>query len=308
MGRRRTIGRRSLRGRGSGRNRRDDRPARSDRGPPGPAQPTKTAPAGRAAGIDGERLVRIVALVLSGLLVVAIAARSSRSSTNLERLAFPIDGDRVLYMDATRSWLNGTGFYHDYQLAGPTRSARVTSSIRRRCSWSSPRSPRSRSPSPPRSTTRSRSGSRSAPSSGCDRRSSAGRRSCSASGGRRRSSSSPAATGDLDHGVHGARDPLAAASVLVFLKPTLAPFAFFGANRRSWWVALGALGLVSLLFLPMWLDYLAASGTPTAAAGSSTRSVRRRCCSCRSRPGRRRAGGSRRGHAGLAAVPPAAPA
>ena len=87
--------------------------------PPGQAQPTQTTPAGRAAGIDRERLVRIVALVLSGLLVVAIAGEVVEILTNLDRLAFPIDGDRVLYMDATRSWLNGTGFYHDYQLAGP---------------------------------------------------------------------------------------------------------------------------------------------------------------------------------------------
>lgn len=44
-------------------------------------------------------------------------------------------------------------------------------------------------------------------------------------------------------------------AVLVFLKPTLAPFALFGIRRRSWWLALLGLGLVSLLFAPMWFDY-----------------------------------------------------
>ncbi len=38
------------------------------------------------------------------------------------------------------------------------------------------------------------------------------------------------------------------------LKPTLAPFALIGINRRSWWIALGALVAVSLVFLPLWAD------------------------------------------------------
>jgi hypothetical protein len=45
-------------------------------------------------------------------------------------------------------------------------------------------------------------------------------------------------------------------AVLVFLKPTLLPFALFGAWHRSWWVALAGAGLLSLLFLPMWDDYV----------------------------------------------------
>ena len=57
----------------------------------------------------------------------------------------------------------------------------------------------------------------------------------------------------------GAAIPLATlwrpAAVLVLLKPSLFPFAFFGANRRSWWLALAVVGLISLAFLPMWLDY-----------------------------------------------------
>ena len=46
-------------------------------------------------------------------------------------------------------------------------------------------------------------------------------------------------------------------SVLVLLKPSLAPFALFGANRRSWWLALAAAVLVSLPFWSLWADWLA---------------------------------------------------
>jgi hypothetical protein len=45
-------------------------------------------------------------------------------------------------------------------------------------------------------------------------------------------------------------------AVLVFLKPSLFPFALIGIWRRSWWAALGVCAVVSLAFLPMWLDYL----------------------------------------------------
>jgi hypothetical protein len=47
-------------------------------------------------------------------------------------------------------------------------------------------------------------------------------------------------------------------SVLVLLKPSLAPFAVVGAGRRSWWIALAILLLVSLLFGSLWLDYATA--------------------------------------------------
>jgi hypothetical protein len=45
-------------------------------------------------------------------------------------------------------------------------------------------------------------------------------------------------------------------SVFVLLKPSLAPFALFGANRRSWWIALGIFGLLCLPFGSMWFDWL----------------------------------------------------
>lgn len=44
-------------------------------------------------------------------------------------------------------------------------------------------------------------------------------------------------------------------AVLGFLKPSLLPFAFFGAWRRSWWLALLGLAAVSVPFAGMWLDY-----------------------------------------------------
>jgi branched-subunit amino acid transport protein AzlD len=47
-------------------------------------------------------------------------------------------------------------------------------------------------------------------------------------------------------------------SVLILLKPTLAPFALVGARKRSWWVALALLALVSLAMLPLWIEYFTA--------------------------------------------------
>lgn len=49
------------------------------------------------------------------------------------------------------------------------------------------------------------------------------------------------------------------ASVLVLVKPTLLPFALFGANRRAWWIALGAAAAGAVLFAPLWSDYFAAT-------------------------------------------------
>jgi hypothetical protein len=46
-------------------------------------------------------------------------------------------------------------------------------------------------------------------------------------------------------------------SVFVLLKPSLAPFALFGARRRTWWIALGVLVAASLPFGRLWLDWIA---------------------------------------------------
>ncbi|MGZ6267188.1 MAG: hypothetical protein ACXWNR_01300 [Candidatus Limnocylindrales bacterium] len=50
-------------------------------------------------------------------------------------------------------------------------------------------------------------------------------------------------------------------SVLIFAKPTpaLLAFGFFGANRRSWWIALLAFGLACLPFGLLWWDWVRAA-------------------------------------------------
>jgi hypothetical protein len=45
-------------------------------------------------------------------------------------------------------------------------------------------------------------------------------------------------------------------SVLVLIKPSLFPFALFGAERRTWWLALGAFVAVSLPFGSIWIDWV----------------------------------------------------
>lgn len=44
----------------------------------------------------------------------------------------------------------------------------------------------------------------------------------------------------------------------VLLKPTLAPFALYRGNRRSWWLGLAAFAIGSAAFLPLWFDWLTA--------------------------------------------------
>jgi hypothetical protein len=46
-------------------------------------------------------------------------------------------------------------------------------------------------------------------------------------------------------------------AVFALLKPSLAPFALFGANRRSWWVALAVLVAASVPFGGLWADWVA---------------------------------------------------
>lgn len=45
-------------------------------------------------------------------------------------------------------------------------------------------------------------------------------------------------------------------SVLVLIKPSLFPFALFGARRRSWWLALAIFVGVSLPFGSLWIDWV----------------------------------------------------
>jgi hypothetical protein len=46
-------------------------------------------------------------------------------------------------------------------------------------------------------------------------------------------------------------------SVFVLLKPSLGMFALFGANRRSWWIALAVLVAMSVPFWGLWVDWIA---------------------------------------------------
>jgi hypothetical protein len=57
-------------------------------------------------------------------------------------------------------------------------------------------------------------------------------------------------------------------AVVLVLKPTLAPFALIGITGRSWWLALAALALLSLAFLPMWADYLAVASNVRTPMGA----------------------------------------
>ena len=45
-------------------------------------------------------------------------------------------------------------------------------------------------------------------------------------------------------------------AALVLLKPSLGPFAAIGIRRRSWWLALAALIVLSVPFGRLWLDYV----------------------------------------------------
>ncbi len=47
-------------------------------------------------------------------------------------------------------------------------------------------------------------------------------------------------------------------AVLILIKITFAPFALVGIRRRSWWIALAALAAVTVLMLPLWLQWLTA--------------------------------------------------
>jgi hypothetical protein len=40
------------------------------------------------------------------------------------------------------------------------------------------------------------------------------------------------------------------------LKPSLAPFAFVGINRRAWWLGAATLAVMSLALMPLWADYV----------------------------------------------------
>jgi len=207
-----------------------------------------------------DRLVGIVAIVASVVLLVAILGEIVEIATNLNRLAFPLDGDRILYANAARDWLAGRGFYESYQLAGQydIRSGDIL--------YPPPMlivfAPLAALPDPiggflyyaiPLGIT--------AAAVVWLRPSIVGWPAILfcvwwpttivvIAGG------NPGIWIMAFMALGCVWRPL---SVLVFLKPTLAPFGFFGASRRSWWIALAGLAVVSLAFLPLWPDFVRAS-------------------------------------------------
>jgi len=52
-------------------------------------------------------------------------------------------------------------------------------------------------------------------------------------------------------------------SVFVLLKPSLFPFALFGANRRRWWIALAVFVAMCLPFGAMWADWVTSLANST---------------------------------------------
>jgi hypothetical protein len=46
-------------------------------------------------------------------------------------------------------------------------------------------------------------------------------------------------------------------AALILAKPTVAPLAFVGTTRRSWWAAIGAMALISVPLLPLWDQWIA---------------------------------------------------
>jgi hypothetical protein len=62
-------------------------------------------------------------------------------------------------------------------------------------------------------------------------------------------------------------------AVLVTIKPVFAPFAIVGIRGRSWWLTALVLGAISLLMLPLWLDYVSAIRNMWLPAEYSLRSV-----------------------------------
>jgi hypothetical protein len=47
-------------------------------------------------------------------------------------------------------------------------------------------------------------------------------------------------------------------ALIVVIKPTFLPFVLAGVRHRSWWIGAAVLGVVSLAFGGMWLDYATA--------------------------------------------------
>ena len=58
-------------------------------------------------------------------------------------------------------------------------------------------------------------------------------------------------------------------AVLISFKPSLGFLAFIGVHRRSWWIAVGLLGVATLPQIPLWLEWPVAISNSTASASYS---------------------------------------
>ncbi len=64
---------------------------------------------------------------------------------------------------------------------------------------------------------------------------------------------------------------IAGPAVLVLLKPSLFPFAFMGINQRGWWIFLGLFALACVPFGALWLDWGRALLNSDGSLGYSVR-------------------------------------
>lgn len=90
-------------------------------------------------------------------------------------------------------------------------------------------------------------------------------------------------------------------SVFVLLKPSLAPFALFGAWHRRWWVWAAAFGVASVPFGGLWLDWARSVLTSDGTLAYSYREVGLFLIPLTAWAGRRSAGGR------VVVRPPSAP-
>ena len=62
-------------------------------------------------------------------------------------------------------------------------------------------------------------------------------------------------------------------AALLVIKPTFLPFALVGVRRREFWIAVGAVAIVSIPMAALWLDYLQAMRNVTIDADYSVGSL-----------------------------------
>lgn len=56
-------------------------------------------------------------------------------------------------------------------------------------------------------------------------------------------------------------------AALIGLKPSILPFAFWGANHRSWWITVAVLGALSIPVAPLWFDWFRVLGNASQVGG-----------------------------------------